>query len=95
METSLAEVLETIDRMSEADKQQIFLHLMTQLQVGTQAVDDDVAHDPDAETLNRRLSNWLEEMESLEPGEPIQRSGLKKEIEEILVEKYRHQGLKL
>lgn len=31
METSLAEVLETIDRMSEADKQQIFLHLMTQL----------------------------------------------------------------
>lgn len=31
METSLAEVLETIDRMSGADKQQILLHLMTQL----------------------------------------------------------------
>jgi hypothetical protein len=94
METSLAEVLETIDRMSEADKQQIFLHLMAQSQLKTGAVGDDFSHKPDAETLNRRLSEWLEEMESLEPGEPIQRSGLKKEIEEILVEKYRHQGLK-
>lgn len=92
MDTPLAAVLELVNQLSEQEREQVTEYLLAKRSVNAVPVS---ANQPDHSELQRRLEQWTEEVKTLEYEQPIERSGLKKEYEDLLVEKYRQQGLKL
>lgn len=92
MNTPLATVLELVDQLSEQDREQVTEYLLQKRYVDSAAVSN---AQPDQEEVQKNLEQWIEEVKTLEYDQPIERSGLKKEYEDALLEKYRQQGLKL
>lgn len=92
MNTPLATVLELVDQLSEQDREQVTEYLLQKRYVDAAAVSN---AQPDQKEVQKNLEQWIEEVKTLEYDQPIERSGLKKEYEDALLEKYRRQGLKL